>query len=101
MFIRVCCAFSLRRESPDMILGDKPFIFEVVLSQHWTSYLRQPGVGYVMSSIVHMYGYRRRPMSSCMVLDPLGAQAVHRPRHLSGHGGEDVLGESTTYIFQF
>jgi hypothetical protein len=30
----VCvCAFSLRRESPDMILGDKPFIFEVVLSQ--------------------------------------------------------------------
>jgi hypothetical protein len=31
----VCvCAFSLRRESPDMILGDKPLISEVVLSQH-------------------------------------------------------------------
>jgi hypothetical protein len=31
----VCfCAFSLRRESPDMILGDKPFIFEVVLSHY-------------------------------------------------------------------
>jgi hypothetical protein len=31
----VCvCAFSLRRESPDMILGDKPLIFEVVLSQN-------------------------------------------------------------------
>jgi hypothetical protein len=31
----VCvCAFSLRRESPNMILGDKPLIFEVVLSQH-------------------------------------------------------------------
>jgi hypothetical protein len=30
----VCvCAFSLRRESPDMILGDKPLISEVVLSQ--------------------------------------------------------------------
>jgi hypothetical protein len=30
----VCvCAFSLRRESPDMILGDKPLIFEVVLLQ--------------------------------------------------------------------
>jgi hypothetical protein len=29
----VCvCAFSLRRESPNMILGDKPLIFEVVLS---------------------------------------------------------------------
>jgi hypothetical protein len=43
----VCvCAFSLRRESPDMILGDKPLIFEVVLSQrlgpavHW-----RPGGG--------------------------------------------------------
>jgi hypothetical protein len=31
----VCvCAFSLHRESPDMILGDKPLIFEVVLSQN-------------------------------------------------------------------
>jgi hypothetical protein len=30
----VCvCAFSLRRESPNMILGDKPLIFEVVLLQ--------------------------------------------------------------------
>jgi hypothetical protein len=37
----VCvCAFSLRRESPDMILGDKPLIFEVVLSQFF------PGVEY-------------------------------------------------------
>jgi hypothetical protein len=26
------CAFSLRRESPDMILGDEPLISEVVLS---------------------------------------------------------------------
>jgi hypothetical protein len=39
----VCvCAFSLRRESPNMILGDKPLIFEVVLSQlccraHWSA----------------------------------------------------------------
>jgi hypothetical protein len=31
----MCCvyAFSLHRESPDMILGDKPLISEVVLSQ--------------------------------------------------------------------
>jgi hypothetical protein len=30
----VCvCAFSLRQESPDMILGDKLLISEVVLSQ--------------------------------------------------------------------
>jgi hypothetical protein len=35
----VCvCAFSLHRESPDMILGDKPLIFEVVLSQARTLY---------------------------------------------------------------
>jgi hypothetical protein len=34
----VCvCAFSLRRESSDMILGDKPLIFEVVLSQRLTT----------------------------------------------------------------
>jgi hypothetical protein len=32
--LRMCvCAFSLRRESPDMILGEKPLIAEVVLSQ--------------------------------------------------------------------
>jgi hypothetical protein len=30
----VCvCALSLRRKSPDMILGDKPLISEVILSQ--------------------------------------------------------------------
>jgi hypothetical protein len=40
-------------------------------------------------------------MSSCMVQDPLGAQAVRRPGHLLGRGGEDVLGESTRYIFKF
>jgi hypothetical protein len=33
LYAYVCvCAFSLRRESPDMILGDKPLIFEVILS---------------------------------------------------------------------
>jgi hypothetical protein len=31
------CAFSLHRESPDMILGDKPLISEVVLSHTWYS----------------------------------------------------------------
>jgi hypothetical protein len=45
----VCvCAFSLRRESPNMILGDKPLIFEVVLSHlstlgKTTAPLRQAG----------------------------------------------------------
>jgi hypothetical protein len=40
-------------------------------------------------------------MNSCMVVDPLGAQVVCRLGHLSGRGGEDVLGESTSYIFKF
>jgi hypothetical protein len=47
MLLCVCvCAFSFHRESPDMILGDKPLISEVVLSQflsqhsHWSSSLK-------------------------------------------------------------
>jgi hypothetical protein len=40
-------------------------------------------------------------MSSCRVLDPLGAQAIRRPGHLLGRGGVDVLDESTSYIFKF
>jgi hypothetical protein len=36
-----------------------------------------------------------------MVLDPLGAQAIHRPGYLLGWGGKDVPGESTSYIFKF
>jgi hypothetical protein len=48
-----------------------------------------------------MYGYSRRPTSSSTVLDPLGTQAIRRPGHLSGHGGKDVLGESTSYISNF
>jgi hypothetical protein len=47
------------------------------------------------------YGYIGWPMNRCMVLDPLGAQVVCRPGHLSGWGGEDVLGESNSYIFKF
>jgi hypothetical protein len=40
-------------------------------------------------------------MDSCMVLDPLGTQALHRPGHLLGWAGEAILGESTSYIFIF
>jgi hypothetical protein len=40
-------------------------------------------------------------MSSCTALDRLGAQAVRRPGHLSRRGGEDDLGEYTSYIFKF
>jgi hypothetical protein len=63
--------------------------------------MRQPGVRYVLSSTVPSYSYSSRLTDSCTVLDPLGAQAICKPGHLSGRGGEDVLGESTSYIFQF
>jgi hypothetical protein len=59
------------------------------------------GVRYVMSSTVSRYGYSSQPTSSCTVLDPLGGQAVRRSAHLLGCGGEDVLCESTSYIFKF
>jgi hypothetical protein len=48
-----------------------------------------------------MYGYSRWLTSSCTVLNPLGAQVICRPGHLSGRDDEDVLGESTSYIFKF
>jgi hypothetical protein len=37
---------------------------------------------------------------TCTVLDPLGAQAVCRLGHLLERSGDDVLGESTSYIFK-
>jgi hypothetical protein len=39
-------------------------------------------------------------MDRCTILDPLDAQALHCLGKLSGHGGEDVQGESTSYIFK-
>jgi hypothetical protein len=33
MLVCYVCVFSLHQESPDMILGDKPLIHKVVLSQ--------------------------------------------------------------------
>jgi hypothetical protein len=52
----VCvCAFSLRRESPDMILGDKPLISEVVLSQS-SSFLLNGELG---KWILHCRGVRQ------------------------------------------
>jgi hypothetical protein len=71
------------------------------LEQRRTPALRLPGARYVLSSTVPIYGYSRWLISSCTILDPLGAQAVRRPGHLSGRDGEDVLGESTSYIFKF
>jgi hypothetical protein len=36
-----------------------------------------------------------------MVLDPLGPQDLRQRGHLLGCGGEDVLGQSTSYISDF
>jgi hypothetical protein len=66
-----------------------------------TRSLHQPGARYVLLSTVPTYGYSSRPTDRCTVLDPLGAQALRRLGHLSGCGGEDVLGQSTSYIFIF
>jgi hypothetical protein len=63
--------------------------------------MRQPGARYILSSTVPRYVYSSRSTDSCPALDPLGAQALHRPGQLSGRGGEDVLGQSTSYIFRF
>jgi hypothetical protein len=71
------------------------------LGRRQTLDLRQPGARYVLSSTVPRYGYSSRLMNSCTILDPLGTQAIRRPGHLSGRGGEDVLGMSTSYIFKF
>jgi hypothetical protein len=71
------------------------------LGQQWTLDLCQPRARYVLSSTVSRYGYSSRQTDSCTVLDPLGAQALRRLGHLSGRGGEVVLGESTSYIFRF
>jgi hypothetical protein len=71
------------------------------LGRRWTLDLCQPVARYVLLSTVPRYGYNSRLTNSCMILDPLGAQAVHRPGHLLGHGGEDVLDESTSYVFKF
>jgi hypothetical protein len=71
------------------------------LEQHRTPDLCQSGARYVMSSTVPKYDYSSQPTNSCMILDQLGAQAVRRPGHLSGWGGEDASGESTSYVFKF
>jgi hypothetical protein len=66
-----------------------------------TPYMRQLEIGYILSSIVPRCGYNSRPTSSCTVMDPLGAQLIRRPGHLSECSGKDVLDESSSYILNF
>jgi hypothetical protein len=82
----VCvCAFSLHRESPDMILGDKPLIFEVVLSQRRPEDAA-PRVGTRAPDFGFIIGIRRillRIGSLCRELHP-------NRQDRSGYPGRDI-----------
>jgi hypothetical protein len=69
----VCvCALSLRRESPDMILGDKPLIFEVVLSHRgWDRITRSYAPG-IPRMVPHITKSRSEPQCH----DPAGAGPI-------------------------
>jgi hypothetical protein len=74
-------AFSLRRESPDMILGDKPLISEVVLSQ-------LTGPSPACQAHDQAFG-RLRPMGAASARMARGHNAWSRPEP---HRGELAAG---------
>jgi hypothetical protein len=67
VYLCVCvCAFSLRRESLDVILGDKPLISEAVLSQNPMRLLKR------IMLIVSIQGRKRRDLlkdSECKLIE--------------------------------
>jgi hypothetical protein len=69
--------------------------------RRWTPNLRQLGARYILLSTAPRYDYSRQLTSNFMVVDPLSPQVIRRLGNLLGHSGEDVLGESTSYIFKF
>jgi hypothetical protein len=72
----VCvCAFSLRRESPDMILGDKPLIFEVVLSQ--VSSVKNIEIGWTYCYIVYPIYLYKDDLLKIIKGNSLHMQSVH------------------------
>jgi hypothetical protein len=58
-----------------------------------TTQLCQHGARDLLPVVVPRHGSRAWMMRGCMLLDPLGAQAVHRLGLLLGCHGEDVLGK--------
>jgi hypothetical protein len=58
-----------------------------------TPHMCQHGAGDILSFVVPQHGSHGRPMRSCMLVDPLGAQAVCRLGLLLGCHDKDVLGE--------
>jgi hypothetical protein len=58
LYAYVCvCSFSLHRESPNMILGDKPLISEVVLSQLFNACSTWPNMAWSLIDLGE--GYHR------------------------------------------
>jgi hypothetical protein len=61
----------------------------VLSKSQWTGH----GVGDLLPVVVPWHGYRGRPTTGCKLVDPLGAEAVHRLGLLSGRHGAYVLGK--------
>jgi hypothetical protein len=79
LYAYVCvCAFSLRRESPNMILGDRPLIYEVVLSQlhrgHDPLWHRSGVMHHCHHAIIPL---RRRRLRSAFDLQPHGMETPY------------------------
>jgi hypothetical protein len=94
----VCvCAFSLHRESRDMILGDKPLISEVVLSHPSRSRVTSAG-GSCLDGLVGSPPSARRCLSQrSLIVDSIGRGAASRGREgavCGGDGGGRVVPHS-------
>jgi hypothetical protein len=58
-----------------------------------TPHLCQHGARDLFPVVVPRHGSCQLPMRGCVLMDPLGAQAIRRPGLLSGCCGEDVMAE--------
>jgi hypothetical protein len=83
MLMCVVCAFSLRRESPDVILGDKPLISDVVLSQLACTVRVRPAAARPK---------RRTGMGSAAHVCAQRAHSAVRLEHVSWHGSRLLTG---------
>jgi hypothetical protein len=57
-----------------------------------TPHMCQHEAGDLLPTAIPRHGSRGRLMRGCTLVDPLGAEAVHRPGLLLGCRGKDVLG---------
>jgi hypothetical protein len=66
-----------------------------------TPQLYPHGVGDLLPVVVPRHGYRGWPMTGCVLMDPLGSEAVCRPGLLSGWRGAYVLGKFSRQFSNF